>query len=172
MKKTLIAATLALVSVIAFAKPAPKGVAFGTSFGNEFIAAVQEASDSDSTSEEIKVQGVTIKRLAEGVEFFDSKNNLIACQSLTFKSASEGNAVLNIKARIARAINGKTKYIVVFKNDTRVDGKIISNSDESKYRTGSFDITIPDVKKGDEIKIVCQASKYHRIESFSWDKAE
>lgn len=171
MKKTLFVAALALVSVFAFAKP--QGVTFGTEFGADFVSAVQEASEGNPEQLEFTIQDVTLKRLSATAKMVDGKSSsVIACQYLTFKSASAGDAVLHIKARIARAVNEKGKAIVVYKNGQKIDSTTMKNFDTEKTRTGSFDIAVPGVEKGDEIKIVCEASRYHRIFGFSWNKAE
>lgn len=181
MKKiALIALTILVTLSSAMAKPAKKvkGVPFGTVFAEKFISDLSDSYTGDAEEDTYKIQQVTVTALKKGKDIIDHKTNHIACRSISFVSASSGDAVLTLKVRVAKAVknegSGKAaaKTISIYKNGTLVDGRTLRNENSDKYMTGTFDIRIPDVKVKDEIKIVCEASSYHRIAEFSWNKAE
>jgi len=180
MKKILILVALALISAAAFAaKPAKKAkdVAFGSTFGKEFVAALADEYTGNEEVNTYSIKGVTVTGMKKGKNIVD-KNNMIVCRSIQFVSASSGDAVLTIKARVAMAVVNKEKgslspkAIGIYRNGTLVDKTTLRNEDPQKYLNGTFDIKIADVKKGDEIKIACEGSGNHRIIEFSWNKAE
>ena len=140
-------------------------IPFGFSWGEDFFLALTEEFKKNNTADSYLVHNTTINPKAPGVLITDG--SLGKSLTLSFQSAESGDAILSIKATVASNQNA-TKKINIYLNDSLVHS--LANSTGANI-TMEEDIKIPNIQKGDLVKVTMSDSNNHKLYSMSFNKA-
>lgn len=174
MKKFIV--TLAMACMMAGSCFAQSEIAFGTKFSTSFRQALSDAYEANQDTEKFVVDGMTVVPSKAGnlyVKLGGSAGYVSKALTMSFVAAEAGDGVLSVKVNLAKPTKeGTSKKVVVRLAGKAVDAKTMVNRDMEDRRSGTFNIKVPGVKKGDVISIVATDSNNHQIGDITWSKAE
>lgn len=143
---------------------------FGTLWAGSFLKSLQQAVELDGTAESYLIENMLVCPATPGTISADGKY-VGKAHRMYFNAAQDGDALLSVYALVAKASTpGNPKRISVTLNDAYIDRTTISNASLSDNLSGTFDVFIPEVKKGDKIGLMVDDSGNHRIYSVGWNR--
>ena len=144
-------------------------VPFGTSWGSTLIEDLNAAYQADPSAKSYDINGLVITPDVPGDIVIDvEKKHFRKPVTVSFVAAEDGNAVLRIKVKVP-----KEKRVLVYCGSKRVrDSKKMDNTLSDTSMMGTYEISVPDVKAGDVIRIESLYTNYTSYYSFAWNKAE
>ncbi len=143
---------------------------FGTLWSTSFLKSLQAAVEAEGAAESYLIENINVIPNVPGTITADGKY-VGKAHRMYFNAAQDGDALLSVYALVARAsTEGNPKRISVSVNDAYIDRTTLLNASLADNLSGTFEVFIPNVKKGDKIGLHVDDSGNHRIYSVKWDR--
>lgn len=141
------------------------GIPYGTVWGFPQIEQLKAAVDADPQAKSYSIEGFTITPEEPGKIVVDTeKKHIRLPMTISFVASEDGDACLRMKVKVTK---GKKMLVSLAKKRVK-DSRILDNTSSDKAMYGTYDILVPGVKAGDEIRIESFYSSYNCIYSLEW----